>query len=110
MTTREQLTHDRVVALLEQLEELQNLNEFGSIRSASELGEARSVVSQRSKAVDNIVSDYQAARSSFDTAVSDYQNAGTVAEEFAAVVSAVQAQQSQIDEIVEYLVLTREDI
>jgi hypothetical protein len=110
MTTREQLTHERVNALLSQLEELQNQSEFGEIARAEELGEAQSVVSQRSRTVDEIVADYQSARSDFDGAVSNYSAASTTADELAAVAAAVQAQQAQIDEIVEYLVLTEESL
>jgi hypothetical protein len=106
MTTREELTYERLDALLKQLETLQNLSEFRKIRNVSQLGEAQQAVKQRQKAVSDIVTDYQTARSNFDTAVTDYQNASTVSEEFAAVVAATQAQQAQIDEIVEYLVLT----
>ncbi|AUV82067.1 hypothetical protein C2R22_10745 [Salinigranum rubrum] len=110
MTTREQLTFERTQALLRQLEALQNQQEFRAIREAAELGEAEQAVTQRDKAIDEIVTDYQSARSSFDTAVADYGAAGDTATRMSAVATAVQAQQSQIDEIVEYLVLTSDSL
>jgi len=110
MTTRDQLNQERLVRLLEILTELQNLNAFRELQTTREVGDARQITASRQKEVSAIVSDYQTARGEFDTAVSDYSGASTTAEQFTAVVDGVTALQNQVDEIVEYLVLTREDL
>ena len=110
MTTRDQLNAEKIDALCRQLEEIENLTQFRDIRDTGELGEPTSAVSSRSKAVDQIVTDYQAAKSDYDIAVSDYQSAGNTQEQFTAVVDAVVAQQGQIDEIVEFLVMTNDSL
>jgi hypothetical protein len=110
MTTRDQLTQEKLDALLEQLAEIQNLRAFRDIKKASRINQARQSKQSRTKEMSAIVSDYQTARGEFDTAVSDYSSASTAAEQFTAVVDGVTALQSEIDEIVEYLVLTREDL
>lgn len=110
MTTRDQLTQEKLDALLRLLQEIYGISDYRELQQVADIGQAQQVTPQRQKAVSQIVSDYQTARSSFDDAVTDFENASTVTEEFAAVVAATQAQQSQIDEIVEFLVLTNDSL
>jgi hypothetical protein len=110
MTTRDQLNEEKLDALLDQLSELQNLGVFRQLRNVREIDEAAAQKQSRSKEVTAIVADYQTARGGFDAAVSDYSSASTATEQFTAVVDGVTALQNQVDEIVEYLVLTREDL
>jgi hypothetical protein len=107
---RYQENGQKLDALLEQLAELQNLTQFRELTVATEPDEIRATIQRRSKTVDQIAADYQTARSDFDTAVSDYASATTATEEFAAVVAATEAQQAQIDEIVEFLVMTNDSL
>lgn len=110
MVTRDQLNQEKLDRLLRLLEQKESLTQFNEIRGAGTPDDVQTVSIQRQKSVDQIKTDFQTARGNYDTAVTDYQNATNTSEEFSAVVAAVDAQQAQIDEIVEFLVLTSDSL
>ena len=140
MTTREQLNHERVQAILEILEEREGVGIFGDIQRSRDRGDARAEARsfQRAKAITEIKADLQAADSTFDTAEADYLTATQAAsdaedqyinattdserigalaqynlsqdDQFAALLSVVLAQREMIREISEYLLLSENSV
>lgn len=140
MTTREQLNHERVQAILEILEKREGQGVYRDIQRSRNQGEARQKARdfQRAKAIAEIKADLRAADNTFDSAETDYLaatqaasdaedqyiNASTDSEridalaqynlsqddQFSALLSVVLAQREMIREISEYLLLSENSV